>query len=90
MDDYQRMSGRQRRALLDLALTVHGWVCCICGLGIAPGQESLQHVTPRSRGGTNDNANLRPAHRRCNSQAQDKHTTGPAGEIHHGLHYFAK
>lgn len=34
-------------------------VCWICGL---PGADSVDHVVPLDRGGTNDPSNLRPAH----------------------------
>lgn len=88
-DDYLALSGGQRRALLDQALAAYGWVCCICGLGIAPGQESLQHTTARSRGGQRTAENERPAHKSCNYQLQDRDSSGPAGEIHNGLDYFA-
>jgi hypothetical protein len=50
-----------------------GWTCWICGGGIdragpagGPWSASVDHVLPRARGGTNDPANLRLAHRRCN------------------------
>lgn len=89
-DEYMAMSGPQRRRLLDAALAEHGWLCCICGLTIAPGDESLQHVTPRSKGGGNVRENLKPAHRRCNSAAGDREQAGPAGEVHAGLAYFAR
>lgn len=88
-DEYGRLSGRQRRALLDQALAAHGWVCCICGLTIAPGDESLQHVTARARGGQRTAGNERPAHKSCNYQLQDRETSGPEGELHNGLDYFA-
>ena len=41
-----------------------GYVCWLCGL---PGADSVDHVIPRSRGGTDDDDNLRAAHLRCNS-----------------------
>lgn len=65
--DYLDKHPRTRRAMLDNALTEHGWTCCICGRPILPGSESLQHLVPRSKGGTDDPDNLRPAHLRCNS-----------------------
>jgi 5-methylcytosine-specific restriction endonuclease McrA len=40
--------------------------CCLCGRGIEFGQDSLEHLTPISRGGTNDKVNLGVAHRKCN------------------------
>lgn len=88
-DEYTRLSGKQRRALLEQALTTYGWICCICGLTIAPGQESLQHSTARSKGGQRTTDNERPAHKSCNYQLQDRDSSGPEGEIHNGLAYFA-
>jgi 5-methylcytosine-specific restriction endonuclease McrA len=51
-----------------------GWCCAICDLPVdreahwnddlAP---SLDHIKPRSLGGTHDSENLRTAHRICNS-----------------------
>jgi hypothetical protein len=52
-----------------------GWVCWICEGAIDPalpsslaGGATIDHVVPRSRGGGNDGANLRLAHRRCNGR----------------------
>ena len=89
-DPYLTMPHAQRRALLDEVLAVHGYVCCICGLTITPGSESLQHIKSRSKGGTNEKNNLKPAHLQCNSQLQDRETSGPAGEIHNGLSWFVE
>ncbi len=51
------------------------WTCWVCGGEVdplavpgSPHAASVDHVVPRSRGGTNDPANLRLAHRRCNGQ----------------------
>ncbi|TFD58024.1 HNH endonuclease [Cryobacterium sp. Hh7] len=64
---------RQRLYALDK------WTCWLCGEGVdmeadtnsdyAP---SLDHVTPLSRGGRHNKANLRTAHRICNSLRQDR------------------
>jgi hypothetical protein len=50
-----------------------GWVCWLCDGPIDPalpstlaGGATVDHVVPRSRGGSNEPANLRLAHRRCN------------------------
>jgi hypothetical protein len=52
-----------------------GWVCWLCDAPIdpalpstLPGAASIDHVVPRSRGGTSDLRNLRLAHRRCNGR----------------------
>ena len=46
-------------------LEVYGTICWLCRQPIA-GLPSADHVIPRSRGGTDDIENLRPAHLRCN------------------------
>lgn len=50
-----------------------GWWCWLCGGAIdpalprdSPNGATIDHLVPRSRGGANDLANLRLAHRRCN------------------------
>lgn len=84
-DDYMALPGRTRRALLDEALAEHGNVCCICGLRIAPGHESLQHIQPRSKGGITVRENMKPAHKRCNSSLGNKTSDGPEATVHNGL-----
>jgi 5-methylcytosine-specific restriction endonuclease McrA len=42
-----------------------GGTCWICGL---PGADTRDHVIPISHGGTNHPANIRVAHRSCNSK----------------------
>lgn len=51
-----------------------GWVCQLCGEPVDPAVDprtrwgaTLDHITPRSLGGSHDSSNLRLAHRRCNS-----------------------
>ena len=63
------------RKLAAQAVNVYGSVCHLCGQPINltltgtrdPMRLSLDHLIPRSRGGTNSIENLRPAHFRCNS-----------------------
>ncbi|MFN8021338.1 MAG: HNH endonuclease [Acidimicrobiales bacterium] len=50
-----------------------GWTCWLCGGDIdphlpstSPAGATIDHLVPRSRGGSNDAPNLRLAHRRCN------------------------
>lgn len=47
-------------------------VCWLCGLS---GSDTVDHVVPWSKGGTNEVANLRPAHRSCNSKRNNKAPT---------------
>lgn len=83
MTAYLDKHPRDRRRMLDDALALHGYTCCICGRPITRGDESLQHLLPRSRGGTDDPDNLRPAHRRCNS-ALGARDLDPALVVAHG------
>lgn len=46
-----------------LVLSTYGDICVHCG---EPGARSVEHLQPRSRGGTDALANLRPAHLVCN------------------------
>lgn len=56
-----RRSQRKRQQVLE----VYGNICWLCHQPI-PGLPSADHVIPRSRGGTDDIENLRPAHPSCN------------------------
>jgi 5-methylcytosine-specific restriction endonuclease McrA len=51
------------------------WVCGICRKHVKRLDASIDHLVPVSRGGTNDAANLRLAHLRCNVR---RHNRGPA------------
>lgn len=58
--------GRRISRLRTEVVARHGTVCWICGEPIT-GLVSLDHVVPRSKGGSDDVENLRPAHFGCNS-----------------------
>ena len=52
-----------------------GWSCWLCGGDIDPDAPrtspvagTVDHLVPRSRGGTDERSNLRLAHRRCNTR----------------------
>lgn len=47
--------------------------CWLCGQA---GADTLDHVLPLSCGGTNDPANLRPAHKACNVRRSNGHRPG--------------
>ncbi len=56
---------REKRLALYLR---DGLACCYCGEGIEDGAKlTLDHLTPHSRGGSNEPANLITACHRCNS-----------------------
>ena len=66
-------TGRARKALLAIVCP-EGSTCWLCGQPIIHGLRrwhprgpSMDHVIPRSHGGTWDLRNLRPAHYGCNS-----------------------
>ncbi len=68
-------SGQRIQRLRDMVITEYGTTCWLChkpiDLALAyphPGRISVDHVIPRSQGGTDSLANLRPAHLRCNEQ----------------------
>ncbi len=51
----------------------HGWRCHLCGGEVAPFyprsvMASVDHLTPRSRGGTDELSNLALAHQGCNAR----------------------
>lgn len=48
-----------------------GGCCWFCGRAVAREQRSVDHLTPRSRGGTNAGSNLVPACRACNGEKWD-------------------
>ncbi|MBF6483855.1 HNH endonuclease [Nocardia otitidiscaviarum] len=61
-------TGRRAQALRALTLATYGITCHLCG---RPGATTADHVIPRSRGGSDSLANLRPAHLTCNSMRGD-------------------
>ena len=75
-----RWGGREAQRLLVLVLETYGRTCHLCGQPIDvsligtrdPMRPSSDHLVPRSRGGSDALANLRPAHVRCNSSRQAK------------------
>lgn len=61
--------GRKAQDLKAAVLIEYGTRCHLCGL---PGATTPDHIIPRSKGGTNDIANLRPAHASCNYSRGNK------------------
>jgi 5-methylcytosine-specific restriction endonuclease McrA len=67
------MSSKVRQRKVRTLRRTFGDDCWLCGEAIdfalarsEPMAVSLEHVVPRSLGGTNENSNLRLTHRRCN------------------------
>lgn len=59
-----KWGGRRAQRLTQLTLDTYGTTCHICG---RPGATTADHLIPRSHGGLDTIANLRPAHKSCNS-----------------------
>lgn len=89
-DDWLSLSYAKRRAFTAEVVRRYGMTCCICGLPIKSVKDlSVQHTTPRSKGGITSLATCRPAHRRCNSSMRDREASGaPIDVIHDGLAAF--
>lgn len=75
----QKVVGTPSRVSADKVLEIYGHKCSICGEKIflsLPRTSKLgltvDHVIPISRGGTDDIANLRPAHWICNVKKSNK------------------
>lgn len=64
--------GSEARRLGVLVRAEFGYLCHLCGLEIEEGDYSVDHVVPRSKGGSNSLENLRPAHQLCNSTRRDR------------------
>ena len=45
-----------------------GWRCWLCGEFMGEGDVSIDHLLPRSLGGTHEQANLKLAHVGCNNR----------------------
>lgn len=56
-----RIGGRAWAALRTTVFDTYGTRCWMCG---REGADTIDHLLERSRGGTNDITNLRPAHGR--------------------------
>lgn len=55
-----------RRMLISLLRHRDQETCGICGEYVEVGDESVDHILPRSNGGSHEHTNIRLAHRRCN------------------------
>lgn len=66
----QRVAGwaRARRQIGPSIVERDGLICQICGQPVDPQDLTLDHIYPQVRGGTHEPANLRVAHRSCNSK----------------------
>lgn len=75
------LNTQPRRRACDEVKRTQPWICHLCGHPIPPAADpkrsrlgyTVDELIPRSRGGSaTDPANLRPAHRWCNSYRNDQ------------------
>jgi hypothetical protein len=59
---YIPLSARTRQLVIER----DGYTCGLCGLDVAPDDVHIDHVLPRSRGGSDHPDNLQVAHSLCN------------------------
>lgn len=57
-------------------------VCWLCNDHVSLAELSMDHVVPKSHGGTNDASNLRVAHKSCNSRRSNFHCPRCDSEPH--------
>ena len=68
--------GRKVARLRAEVIAEYGRTCILCGEWIPVYEPvSVEHLTPRSRGGGDELWNLRPAHESCNKVRQDRPLT---------------
>ena len=69
------MAYKWSKKLSDSVVREYGAICHLCGEQInlqdVENGLSVDHVIPRSKGGTDSLENLRPSHKRCNFRRQD-------------------
>lgn len=69
-----------RKKLIDKVIAFYGPICYLCKTHRA---NTVDHVVPKSRGGTNKLNNLRPACQPCNNEKANKSLLKYVSEKHH-------
>lgn len=64
-----KLNRPKTRQRIQALLKRDGRACFYCGIDLEEGEETLEHIVPRTRGGTHHLANLALAHERCNQDA---------------------
>ena len=63
----KRLNSKQNRKKKQQLIEFYGCYCWWCGKDFPEDELNIEHLTPLSRGGTNNFENLRLAFRQCNS-----------------------
>lgn len=71
-DDVAMNPGPTRRLRRQRLIERDGMLCALCGLPMGRRTVTIDHILPKSLGGTNDMANLRLAHKKCNRRRGNK------------------
>ena len=71
----EHYGGHRAKVLREIVRQMYGEVCWICRQPIPEGQFSVDHLIPRSLGGTDDPELCRPAHKSCNSRRGNRPIT---------------
>ena len=65
-----------------VARQLHGQVpCWVCGQHVLPQDATLEHIVPRSQGGSGQQANLAISHASCNLQRHTQAISSPATQL---------
>ena len=87
-DAWRSLSGRQRKRLTQVIYDRDAGICHLCRLPVRREDASVDHVIPLSKGGPSTMANLKLAHRRCNSAKGNRVWTGRRRFVVDGLDWF--
>lgn len=75
MDEDAKERGRRAKVFGDIFYLI-GWVpCFVCGRKVDRIEATLEHIKPRSLGGTDDYENLAISHGRCNARRGNSPTS---------------
>ena len=80
------MTRKQRETILSQLIRLHGKVCWYCGLDITFDEKHIDHIIPKSKGGTNDINNYALTCRFCNWAKN----SGTLGEFLDWLYWIKK
>jgi RNA-directed DNA polymerase len=73
---------KRRRNIIVQRYDRQGGICPLCNEPIISLDEAnLDHILPKSRGGSNDRENLQLVHRKCNTRKGNRDSIYPTFEV---------